>query len=96
MNPDTNSNSEAGGFSGANVLAKIRRLIPALKKWWWIPVLFGAVGGGGMAMHLVKQPPPNFVTTAEMWISGKIRLTDTGNGSFSEEFGTFYGTTIAH
>src|SRR5882672_4922819 len=94
MNSDSNHGSEGGEFSGANLMGKIQRFVPALKKWWWIPILIGTMAAAGMALHQSQQPPPTYVTSSQMWISGKIKLTEGGSGVYSEDLGNFFGTQM--
>lgn len=76
--------SGGGGFSWP-------RIRSALRRWWWIPLVMGALAGGAAAAYVHFQPP-GYVSTAQMWVRGKMRVSEVAE--FTEDPGNFYGTQI--
>lgn len=76
---------EVGAVSGFNP----RRMLTALRRFWWIALITVLVGGG-IGVGVAKLLPPRFVSKAVMWEAVKIKLPE--GGLFAEDVQNFLGT----
>lgn len=76
--------ADVSGFRWSRVIASFRR-------WWWLVIglaLAGAAGG-----YLVqKRQPSEYLARAQMWVRGKIRVSETAQ--FTEDQVNFFGTQV--
>jgi capsular exopolysaccharide synthesis family protein len=68
-----------------------RRFLVFLRKYWWIPVLTLMLGIGG-AVAYIYWTPPVFVSSAAMWETEKLHLSE--GAIFTEDSQTYIGTQI--
>jgi polysaccharide biosynthesis transport protein len=86
--PSLNSMDDygAGGSSSGR-----RRFWVFLRKYWWVPV-FTLLIASGTAIGYVTWAPPIFVSTAAMWETEKLHLSE--GALFTEDATTYIGTQI--
>jgi capsular exopolysaccharide synthesis family protein len=84
---DTNGHPRSTGGS-----FQWRRYLLFVKKYWWIPAA-AALVGAGIHVFLLAREPDQFVSTARMWVSGKMQLPE--GRVYQEEVQNFLGTQIA-
>lgn len=70
----------------------VRRLLGALKTRWWIPLVTTALATVVASFYVAQMPPPNYMSQARMWVSGKLRIPE--GSAYVEEAALFYGTQI--
>lgn len=81
-----------GAFGGRTIVMVLRRLLTALKKRWWIPLVTMALATVAGAFYVAQMPPPNYVSTARMWVAGKLKIPE--GASYVEELSQYYGTQV--
>jgi len=74
-----------GGGSGFNP----KKIVLALRRFWWIP-LITTILGVGVGLIVAKSTPETYVSRAVMWEAVKIKLPE--GGLFSEDIQNFLGT----
>src|SRR5688572_16124580 len=85
--------AESGAaLSGRTVGMIIRRLLNALKTRWWIPLITCALATAASSFYVAQMPPPNYMSNAKMWVSGKLKIPE--GSAYVEEAALFYGTQI--
>jgi len=67
------------------------RYLDFLKRLWWVPLLTVLVAAGAAAAARLLQPPA-YVSTASLWMSGKVRIPE--GGAYNEELQFFLGTQV--
>ena len=67
------------------------RLLIFLRKYWWVP-LITAVLALGAGFAYARFMPPVYVSTASMWVTGKLRVLEST--FFTEESQNYFGTQI--
>ncbi|MBX3744371.1 MAG: polysaccharide biosynthesis tyrosine autokinase [Verrucomicrobiae bacterium] len=70
----------------------LRKLLLALRRFWWLPVLTLLLGAGGGA-YLYWTAEPTYVSNARMHEPIRVRLPE--GGLFSEDLQNFLGTQSA-
>jgi len=76
----------AGGSSNGR-----NRFFVFLRRYWWIPVLTFLLTSGG-AICFIVWAPPVFVSSAAMWETEKLHLSE--GALFTEDEQTYIGTQI--
>ena len=76
----------AGGSSSG-----MHRFFVFLRRYWWIPVLTFLLAGGA-AVGILVWTPPVFVSSAAMWETEKINISQ--GAFFTEDATTYIGTQI--
>jgi capsular exopolysaccharide synthesis family protein len=74
-----------GGGSGFNP----KKILLALRRFWWIP-LITTILGVGVGLLVAKSTPETYVSRAVMWEVAKIKLKE--GSLFAEDVQTFLGT----
>lgn len=87
-----NAGESGAALSGRTVGMIIRRLLSALKSRWWIPLITIALATATASFYVAQLPPPNYVSQAKMWVSGKLKIPE--GSAYVEEAALFYGTQI--
>lgn len=88
-----NSTAESGAaLSGRTAGMIVRRLLGALKTRWWIPLVTTALATAAASFYVAQMPPPNYMSQARMWVSGKLKIPE--GSAYVEEAALFYGTQI--
>jgi capsular exopolysaccharide synthesis family protein len=67
----------------------VRKFIAFLRKYWWVPVLTLTLGLGAAIAYFLLAPP-NFVSSAAMWETEKMRLPE--GALFTEDPQNYLGT----
>lgn len=68
---------------------KVHKLLSALRRFWWVPIVTLVIGLG-VAAVMIKLAPPTFVSKARMWEQVKLRLPE--GDLFYEDGQTALGT----
>ena len=68
---------------------RIQKFIAFLRKYWWVPVLTLTLALGAATAYSLLAPP-NFVSTASMWETEKMRLPE--GALFTEDPQNYLGT----
>ena len=67
------------------------RFVRYLRRHWWLPALTTSIALCLVAFYVLRQPPA-YVSQASLWVSGKVKLPESG--LYSEELQFFFGTQI--
>lgn len=86
--PPPGSAAEYGEGHSSN---RGRRFFVFLRKYWWIPVLTLLLGIGGAVCYIMWAPPV-FVSSAAMWETEKLHLSE--GALFTDDAETYIGTQI--
>jgi capsular exopolysaccharide synthesis family protein len=70
----------------------IRRFVFFLRKFWWVPLITLFLAIGAEAAYIYYWAPPNFISTASMWETEKLRLPE--GASFTEDLQNYMGTQM--
>lgn len=68
---------------------RLQKLLQALRKFWWIPVITVALGIGA-AITLFFLTPPVFTSTGSLWETERLSLPD--GASFQDDRNNYLGT----
>lgn len=80
-----------GGYADGGSAKSVRRFFVFLSKYWWIPLLTVLLAGGA-AIAFIILTPPVFVSSAAMWETEKLHLSE--GALFTEDASTYVGTQI--
>jgi capsular exopolysaccharide synthesis family protein len=69
----------------------LRRFVVFLRRYWWIP-LITLLLTGGTSIALIVLAPPVFVSTATMWETEKLHLSE--GALFTDDSQTYIGTQM--
>src|SRR5664280_111174 len=68
---------------------RIQKVIPFLRKYWWVPALTLTLALGAAILYFLLAPP-TFVSSAAMWETEKMRLPE--GALFTEDPQNYLGT----
>jgi polysaccharide biosynthesis transport protein len=70
----------------------LRRIVFFLRKLWWVPLLTLILAEGSAVVYLHYWAPPDYVSSASMWETEKLRLPE--GAAFSEDLQNYLGNQM--
>lgn len=91
LNHDYSPGSPTNNFEATAPARGVPRFFVFLRKYWWLPVLTLLLAAGA-AIGLIMFSPPVYVSTAAMWETERLHLSE--GALFTEDATTYIGTQI--
>jgi polysaccharide biosynthesis transport protein len=79
-------------YAAPNSPTGARRIAFFIRKFWWVPLLTMMLALGAALGYLYKWAPRNFVSSASMWETEKLRLPE--GASFTDNIQDYMGTQM--
>lgn len=91
MEQGTYPGSYQSSFEERNIMLHVYRFFAALKRRWWVLLLTTSLSLAVMGVRVSMEPPPLYVSTGRMWLSGKLNIRE---GNLFNESGNYLGTQM--